>query len=310
MATLSLPARSYSGSALSTLGDAQKLAGHSAKTMAGYASAVRGFLRYVEGHSVTSPAYPTYPGRSVTVHGQEAEYDLTILESITADQVRGYFLGMRDGGYAVRTRNLHLDAIGFFLRAVGRGELLPASDLKHVRAPKSLPRIHSKDECQRMVGATVNARHRLLLGLCYGCGLRVTELCNIRMGDIRGRTLLVGDKAKGGKHRVVPIPKSCVSLIGAGGSDYLFAGQRGGAYSVRSAEKVYDKACRRVGVEPTGIHTLRHSYATHLIEGGCDLETVRRLLGHSSIKTTQVYLHLSARHMESVVSPLDMEEGE
>jgi integrase len=148
--------------------------------------------------------------------------------------------------------------------------------------------------------------------MAYGCGLRVSELVNLRVCDFdTDRMMLrIGDAAKGRKHRDVPLDVGQVTLLttlrgNAGQLEYVFEGQFGGPYSKRSAEKIYIAACRRISIEPHGgIHTLRHSFATHMIEAGYDVETVRRLLGHASLRTTQIYMHLSTKHMQGVKNPM------
>jgi site-specific recombinase XerD len=229
--------------------------------------------------------------------------------------MRAYFLHLTDT-LAPRTVNLHQDAVRYFVfNILKKPELI--RDITHMRVAKSLPRIHSVEDIRAMIDSTQNPKHRLLLQLCYGCGLRVNELVHLRIADLDwGRMQLrVGDSGKGGKHRYVSLPAKAKGLFdavcfGYGLMEYVFRGQDGGVYNTRSAEKIYCAACERIGVEATGIHTLRHSFATHLLESGVDVEMVRRLLGHSSIKTTQVYLHVSNKYMSNIKSPLDSDVSE
>lgn len=228
---------------------------------------------------------------------------------VTPEQVRQYFIDMA-GSFAPGTVNLHQDAVRFLLTYVfHKPELM--FGVKHIPLPRHLPKIHSKEQVEDMIDATRNPKHRLLLSLCYGSGLRVTELCNLRVGDVYSDRMQVrvGDRGKGGKHRFTTLAPDVPALMesqchGYGPMEFVFQGYDGGPYSTRSASKVYEQACNRVGVMPTGIHTLRHSFATHLIESGCDTKTVAELLGHQSVKTTEQYIHLSVRHKAGVQSPL------
>jgi integrase/recombinase XerD len=271
--------------ALKMLADAEKAEGHRPRTKASYKHCVSMFFSHIKGW-----------------------------ESFTAKDMQRYFLHLLDEKkhkMVASTVNLHQDALGFFFNTVlNRPDLMVG--IKHIPLPRKLARIHQREDIYRMIDLTRNPKHRLLLTLCYGSGLRVTELVHVRMGDImlqRGQ-VFVGDRAKGGKHRYTILAESVAQQLaivchGFGPLEYVFQGQNGGAYSMRSAEKVYIKACKLAGIAPTGIHTLRHSFATHLIEDGCDTKTVAELLGHESVKTTEQYIHLSLRHMQGVKSPMD-----
>lgn len=275
--------------ALIQLRERQILAGHKAKTIQAYRKAVRQYLELLPFGD------GGFESCASGVRAQESS-------------LRAYLLAMRSFCSA-STVNLHLDALRFYFRAIGMGEAV--RDLKHAKTDKPLPRIHSVDACMAMVQSTRNMKHRAMLGVCYGCGLRVSELCGLRVCDVSvERRRLMVKNGKGGKDRIIPLPGRCVAdlsllISGKGELEFVFSGRGGKAYSVAGATKVYDQACRRVGVSPTGIHTLRHSFATHLLEMGENVETVRRLLGHSSIVTTQRYLHLSDKYLCDVVSPLD-----
>ena len=272
--------------AMQKLREAQILKGHSSATQKSYQSAVLMFLSFIRGK-----------------------------EKIGPSNIKEYFLHLiTNREMNPRTVNLHQDAIRYFCsHVIDNPELV--SDISHMKTNKPLPRIHDRTDIYRMIHLTKNPKHRFLLVMCYGCGLRVSELVHLQVADLnfKRRILRIGDSGKGKKHRYINLPERAQKLFdvvchGYGQFEYVFRGQSGGRYSERSAEKVYTAACNRVGIIPTGIHTLRHSFATHLIEDGYDVETVRRILGHNCVKTTQVYLHLSKRHMGAVKSPLDRED--
>jgi integrase len=219
-----------------------------------------------------------------------------------------YFTGLAKK-YAPRTVNLRMDAVRFFCTYINRPELMDG--IRHMRTNKPLPRIHSKEEALLLIDETRNPKHRLLLSLCYGCGLRVSELVPLRVADLNWDRLVltVRDNAKGKKHRECPLWDEVRPLFnevthGMGQLGYVFSGQKTGHLSARSAEKVYTQACNRIGIVPTGIHTLRHSFITHLIEAGNNTAVVALLAGHSSVRTTEQYLHISRRHREGIQSPM------
>ena len=273
--------------AISILRERQTLAGHAPTTKRSYEAAVLQFIR-------------CFPSDTSTNHNMTGA-------------IESYLSAMRSFCSAA-TVNLHIDALRFFFdkalcKDMQYGGVMPG--IKHLKADKPLPRVHSKEECLALIDQTRNTKHRLLLGICYGCGLRVSELCSLRVADVSlDRMQVVVRKGKGGKDRSVPLPMMCADLFetvcyGYGSLEYVFSGRKGGVYSSMSASKVYRAACNRIGVVGSGIHTLRHSFATHLIESGHDIEVVRRLLGHGSVKTTQRYTHISTRFLADVKSPLD-----
>lgn len=208
------------------------------------------------------------------------------------------------------TVNLAIDAIKFHVCNVIKSPEI-VSTIKHLKTDKPLPRIHSKEECFDIIDSMKNVKHRLLLMLSYVCGLRVGEAVSLRVSQVNidRMQLRINSEAKGGKHRILPLDKSQVDLFvqyckNYGELEYIFSGQNGGHISKRTAEKIYSSACMKSGVVPTGFHTLRHSFATHLIEMGYDIHLVRKLMGHKSIRTTEIYLHLSNKYMSEIKNPM------
>lgn len=181
------------------------------------------------------------------------------------------------------------------------------------RPRHKLPNVLGKDEIKKMLRSLPNEKHRVMLSLIYGCGLRRSELINLVPVDIeRNRNLLRIRQAKGFKDRVVPISVKTIEMVDAymdhfKPQKYLFEGQwPGGPYSVSSLEKVLKNACTRAGIrKPVTLHWLRHSYATHLLESGTDLRYIQELLGHQSSKTTEIYTHVTTKGIQNIRSPLD-----
>uniref|UniRef100_UPI00057B9432 tyrosine-type recombinase/integrase n=1 Tax=Sphingobacterium sp. T2 TaxID=1590596 RepID=UPI00057B9432 len=148
--------------------------------------------------------------------------------------------------------------------------------------------------------------------LCYGMGLRVSEIVNLKVSDIdSGRMQVLIEAGKGKKDRYVPLPSAVLDLLreyykAYRPKTYLFEGRYGGRYSVRSVQAVFKNAMKAAKVnKPIGIHGLRHSYATHLLEYGTDMSFIQQLLGHNDIKATMLYAKVSNAQLNSIKSPLD-----
>lgn len=185
--------------------------------------------------------------------------------------------------------------------------------IERPRREHKLPNVLSKREVAKLLQFTKNQKHRTMLSLIYGCGLRRGELINLRPGDIESqRGLMVIRQAKGRRDRVVPISENTITMLRDYYRNYrpknwLFEGQYGGEkYSERSLQMVLKHALRRAGIKkPATLHWLRHSYATHLLEAGTDLRYIQELLGHKSSKTTEIYTHVGNHSIRSIKSPLD-----
>ncbi len=157
-----------------------------------------------------------------------------------------------------------------------------------------------------------NPKHRLLLKLCYGMGLRVSEIAKLKISHIDSKRMQVlVNQAKGKKDRYVNLPESVLEELRTYYLEYkpkefLFEGHYGTQYSVRSVQAVFKNAMKKAKInKKVGVHSLRHSYATHLIEQGTDIRFVQELLGHKDIKTTMIYTSLTDQAKRKIKSPLD-----
>ncbi len=205
--------------------------------------------------------------------------------------------------------NLGIAAVRFFFDTV-HGISITAKDTPYLKRPKALPQVYSQEEIRAILNAPMNPKHRLLLCIAYGCGLRVSELVNIKIGDIRFDRGLMQIRGKGQKDRLVSIggiPADLFRAIVAGRnpSEHLFAGQFGGHLTTRTAQKILEHACTKAGVRVLSIHKLRHSFATHHLERGTDVRYIQRFLGHSNVKTTEIYTHVSAAMITAIPSPIE-----
>lgn len=186
-------------------------------------------------------------------------------------------------------------------------------DLQHPKKGRKLPVVLSCEELKALFDGVRNIKHRLILMVAYSAGLRVSEVVRLKTADIDGeRKLIHVHSGKGKKDRYTLLSE----VVLEGLRDYwkafrpkvwLFEGQKDGEpYSVRSAEKVFDSAKARAGItKHVTIHSLRHSFATHLLEQGVDIRFIQELLGHRSVRTTEIYTHVSRRMIGAIKSPID-----
>lgn len=232
--------------------------------------------------------------------------------SLTPERVKSYLL------YCVETLQLsenqihsRMNALKFYFEQVLHREKF-FLNVPRPKKPSSLPQVLHKSEIIKMFDVTSNSKHRLMLKLCYGMGLRVSEVVRLQITHIDSKRMQVLVKqAKGKKDRYVHLPQTVLNELRAyykmyKPRKYLFEGIIGGQYSIRSVQAVFKQAMKKAKIKKSvGIHSLRHSYATHLIEQGTNLIYIQKLLGHNSIKTTQRYTHVSNAGLTQVKSPLD-----
>lgn len=180
------------------------------------------------------------------------------------------------------------------------------------RREYKLPQVLSKTEIQSIITSITNIKHKTIISTIYACGLRLGEAINLKVKDIDSRRNLIRiEQAKGNKDRFVPLPENLLKLLREYYKTYkpkyfLFEGQYGEKYSARSVQSILKNALKKVGIrKDVSIHTLRHSYASHLLEAGVDIRVIQNLLGHASIRTTQIYTHISSAHIQAVKSPFN-----
>lgn len=175
-----------------------------------------------------------------------------------------------------------------------------------------LPTFFSQEEVRKILNATENLKHKAILTTIYSCGLRLSELINLKLTDVKSDSnLLLIQQSKGNKDRLVSLPDKLLSLLREYYIEYkpkifLFEGTNDEQYSERSVQLVLKKSMKKANIATKGsVHTLRHSYATHLIKSGIDIRVVQELLGHSDIRTTMIYTHITDVDKKSTPSPLD-----
>ncbi len=185
--------------------------------------------------------------------------------------------------------------------------------LKHPKKEKHLPTVLSKTEVKLMIERTVNPKHRCMIQLLYGAGLRVGELVRLRMRDIdTSRNMMHVVQSKGAKDRYVMLPEALRETVINQArlkkpDDFLFTSYDNGHLTEATIQKVVGAAAERAQIgRSVSPHTLRHSFATHLLEAGTDIRYIQELLGHAKLATTQIYTHVTSAALTQVTSPLDL----
>jgi len=213
-------------------------------------------------------------------------------------------------GYVRSTHSQYVSALKHFFKNRMDADV-EIEKLSYPKRERLLPKVLAKDEIGRMIKHTANLKHRTLISVQYGMGLRVGELIGIRLCDIEEARGTIRIYGKGFKMRRVFISRGIADLLKVymdqyQPGEYLFEGQNGGSYSAVSVNAVLKQAAKRAGItKMVHSHMLRHSYATHLLESGTDLRYIQELLGHSSSKTTEIYTFVSKKKLGDIGSPYD-----
>ena len=252
--------------------------------------------------------------------GWLAEKGVDDPEAVTRALVEEHIAALVEVGLAPSSVERAVSAIKGFHRFMVTDDIcsaFPTSDLPLPAKPARLPDVISVEDAERLLDqpfpkTPVGLRDHAILEVLYGCGLRASELCGLDLRAVLLDEGLVRVFGKGEKERVVPILGAAVSaledyldrgrgaLVGRRPCDAVFLNARGGRLSRQSVHAIVEKYGRVVGIKGLHPHTLRHSFATHLLEGGADLRVVQELLGHSNIATTQLYTHVDRTHVRRV----------
>ncbi len=265
-----------------------RLRNYSQKTIKAYLSCLRSFVRYF---------YPRHP------------------RTLSEDDVRNYLLHLLiKEKHAASTVNQVFNALRLLYVDLYKKPFVIGS-LPRPQKEKKLPDVLNESEVRRLFCGVSNLKHRTMLMLAYASGLRVSELVRLRVEDLDGERGLIHIRdAKGKRDRYTMFPESLRGQLLAywnrytlGTSGWLFPGQTPEHHlAARSIQAVLERAVKTAGIKKSvSMHTLRHSFATHLHERGTDLRFIQELLGHQSVKTTEIYTHISTRSLGRIRSPLD-----
>jgi len=237
------------------------------------------------------------------------KYKKTGFDQLDEENIKDYLLQMQDCGKSSQTINLHLNAIKYFYRDVLKN--YNKISIKFAKRSQKLPIVLSREEISLIVSSISNLKHKMIISLAYGAGLRISEVQDLKTLDldIAEKTIHIKN-AKGKKDRITVLPEKLIADLNKVLSyhrpqDLLFESERGGKLSTRTLEKIFENALKKSGSKkPATFHSLRHSFATHLLENGTDIRYVQELLGHANIRTTQIYTHVTNPSIKNIKSPL------
>jgi site-specific recombinase XerD len=244
---------------------------------------------------------------------------------LSEEEIKSFLLFvMSNETWAASTYNVMIHGIKFFYEVVLNKRMV-AINLPRVKESQKLPDILSQNEVTRIIKATSNLKHRTILILIYGAGLRASEAASLRVKDIDSdRSVIHIREGKGKKDRYVILSPFMLSSLRVywkkcrlqtskdkefnkgRENDLIFLGQSGDALSASSIGAIYKRSKKLTGINKQGgVHSLRHAFATHALEAGADLYTIKQLLGHASITSTARYLHMTDKTLQSIQSPVD-----
>lgn len=242
-------------------------------------------------------------------------------DTATADELRRFQLYLAESGISICNRNRIMTGVRFLFRVTLRRHDL-AAEIYHLKEPQKVPVVMSPDEIKRLLLMAANIKVRVMLSLAYGCGLRAGEVVRLKVGDIdSAQNIIRIVQAKGRKDRNVMLPSDILGLLRkwwklrprhqdgdvATPERWLFPGRRvGRPLTTRQFLRLFQETVKRAGItKPVSLHTLRHSFATHLLERGTDIRVIQALLGHDKLETTARYTRVATGMISGVDSPLD-----
>ena len=233
-------------------------------------------------------------------------------KNINTDDIKEYLLYLKNKNLANATLDVAINAVKFYYTQILKRKFFVNKKIVRAKKEKRLPEIFTKDEIKKILKTIQNVKHRLTLALMYSSGLRVSEVTNVRVGDLDFENNILKVKlAKGAKDRITILSEkiSCALNKYVNNKeleDFVFENARGGKLSERSVQKFFMQALQRSKIKKkASCHSLRHSFATHLLESGTDIRYIQELLGHKRLETTQIYTKVANNRIENIKDPLD-----
>jgi len=233
------------------------------------------------------------------------------IAKLTKSEVMDFLLKESEKNFSAAYQNQLVNSIKFYYEKV-LGRQKEFYNLPRAKKPFKLPVVFSEEEIVILFDQVENFKHKCILYLIYSGGLRISEAVNMKVGDIDStRNQIVIRGAKGKKDRTTLLSQTLLEMLRKYYSvykpkEYLFEGETGGQYSIKGIQNIFNKALKASGIKKEATtHSLRHSFATHLLERGTDLRYIQELLGHESSKTTEIYTHVTKKAVDKIVSPLD-----
>ncbi|MBU0529844.1 site-specific integrase [bacterium] len=258
---------------------------YSEQTIKGYLSALKLFLEFIEKLNVNR---------------------------ITEKEIQDYlFYCKTKKNYSFSTMRQVISSIRYLYKNVLRQQIPESLNLT-LRKPNSLPVVLSKTEIIKILQATNNLKHKTILLLIYSAGLRLGELINLKLGDLNSESMKIHvQQGKGKKDRYVMLSENVLEVVRKyyqtyKPKEYIIEGQKGWKYSPKSVQSIFKAVLKKAKIKKkASVHTLRHSFATHLLDDGTDIRYIQELLGHKRLETTQIYTHVSSYSINKIKSPAD-----
>lgn len=231
-------------------------------------------------------------------------------DQVTEDDLKNFIVSKFQNRSA-QTVNLFLSAIKYSYLTLLKKDI--TLNIKRPKKEKRIPVTLTKKEINTLISSISNEKSKLIVALTYGCGLRVSEVASLKIQDLNFVEMTgYVRQSKGKKDRIFNLPSSLIIDLAErveaqkkAGEEFLFSGQKG-KMTPRNIQKIVSTAARKAGLQKSvHCHTLRHSFATHLLESGVDIRKIQELLGHSDLSTTQIYTQVSSEELKKVKSPLD-----
>lgn len=231
-------------------------------------------------------------------------------DQLNIDDVKLY-MAERLSDQAASTIIVFLSALRYAFSGILNNDI--TASIKRPKRERKIPAVLTKEEVKRLIGAIPTKKSKLMVTLTYACGFRVSELINLKIIDLNFEEMIgYVRQAKGRKDRVFNIPQKMAKILQKqvekqkeNNQEYLFSGLNG-ALSDRNIQKIVRNATKKAMIaKEVHPHTLRHSFATHLLENGTDIRMIQELLGHADLSTTQIYTHISTEELKKISSPLD-----
>lgn len=278
-----------------------KILNYSKKTLKCYCGALKKYFTFIKQYSSLNKNLNSIDDKNKNIKKQ-------FLPQLNKNNIKNFLLFCQKKGLSAKTRNQYLNAIKFYYRQVVK--IKQKINIQSAKQKKSLPIVLSRNELKQLFKRVNNTKHKLLLCLAYGSGMRVSEVVGLKIQDVDFNELTIHIKlAKGNKDRITILPEKLKAdlqnfLAAKPPNSYVFASERGGKLSTRTAQKVFAIALRKAKIKKqASFHSLRHSFATHLLENGTDVRYVQELLGHKNIRTTQLYTQITNPKLKNIKSP-------
>jgi integrase/recombinase XerD len=231
------------------------------------------------------------------------------LKELTNQELKNYLFAKTKRQLSSQTISLYANAINYLYQQIyKKNDFTP---IKHPKKSQKLPVVLSKGEILKIIAQIKNLKHNLIIRIAYSSGLRVSEVANLKIQDIdfENNTIMIRN-GKGKKDRLTVLSEKIKSdlekfVVCKSSHNFVFESERGGKLTTTTLQKIFQNALIKSKIKKTAtFHSLRHSFATHLLENGVDIRYVQELLGHNNIRTTQIYTHVTNPSLKNIKSPL------